>query len=119
MGWWLMRWCAARALGRCCWQRRRSGLAEDGARACRSGRTCFGSGRMGFICGMGMSITRRRKRFGRDCEGEEVREGQGQSFKRGVAHAGYVEVLRGVNGAPQDDRLLVNLAADAMGRGAT
>src|SRR5882762_8633697 len=114
MGWWLMRRRGAAAPGRCCWRPRRSGREGSGAGACRCGRTCFGSGRMGFICGMGMSITRRRKRFGRDCEGEEVREGQGQSFKRGVADAGYVEVLRGVNGAPQDDGLLVNLAADAM-----
>jgi len=44
---------------------------------------------------LGMAFTRERERFGRDCEGEEVREGQGQRFKRGVEHARYVEALRG------------------------
>src|SRR5579859_8031717 len=42
---------------------------------------CCGSGRTGSICGMDTSITRRRRRFGRDCEGEGLRNGKHQCLK--------------------------------------
>src|SRR6266446_4957410 len=101
MGWWLMRRCVAKEPGRCCWRRRRSGLAEDGARACRCGRMSCGKGRTGFICGTGTSITRRRRHSGKGCEGSAPAVVPASlNLKRGIVLGGDVEVLRGAYGAP-------------------